>query len=95
MNGITSFFLITLLFAIILITLNFLLHKLFNKEYEKTIQKCTHHVIGRISENNFIWGCKYPSQDYRNRIYHIILEYIFTVNGIQYEKTSIWKLRTR
>lgn len=54
MKGMIVYCLLVFLFAIILIVLNYLLHKLFNREYNKTIERCSHHVIGKISKNNCI-----------------------------------------
>ena len=85
MKGVIVYCLLIFLFAIILTVLKYLLHKLFNREYNKTIERCSHHVIGKISENNCIWERKYIGQGRYNKdiIYHVLLKYIFTINGIQ------------
>lgn len=71
----------------------YILHKIFKEAYQKTIERCTHHVIGKVSENNY--DCESHSRKSRGLYYtyhHIILKYIFTINGTQYEKTSTWRL---
>lgn len=68
----------------------YLIDVVYGREYKKTIERCTYHVIGKISENNYDIE---ESKGYRHTSYHIVPEYIFTINGIKYEKASTWKMR--
>ena len=77
----------------IVILILYLIDIVYKREYKKTIKRCTYHVIGKVSENNYDYTAEYNRRSGYH--YRIILKYIFTINGVKYEKASTWKMRTR
>lgn len=86
-------YLLYMLLPLLIILILYLIDKIYKREYKKTIERCTYHVIGKVSENNYDLTVE-RSRRGANYRYCIVLKYIFTINGVQYEKKSTWQLRT-